>query len=187
VTGVRYTQQVLTYGGLSCITLAGVVTTLWLFSVTGDDPAVLVGSLLIALFLLFCLFLFLIFLIAPRSMTRTLARTVYGITNQRVVVITRGKNGPVTRSHTSADFGPLERLERGAGWGDISYGRPRFTRAGGTQVRVIDQLNGIPHVREVEGLLLRVFKNAQPDVPAYWNQPQQVPLQAAASAQPEEA
>jgi hypothetical protein len=54
-------------------------------------------------------------------------------------------------------------------------------------VRVIDQLNGIPHVREVEGLLLRVFKNAQPDVPAYWNQPQQVPLQAAASAQPEEA
>ena len=182
-TSMRFTTQAVIYGVLSLLMLFGIVSITGLLSTTSTD--LLIPLLLLFLIFVFCLLMFSLFLLLPRIVTSTLSRTVYGITNQRVLVITQGKRGPTTRSHTSSDFGPIERLESGEGWGDISYGRPRFMRMNGIQIRVLDQLNGIPHVRMVEDLLLRVFKDTQSGVPMYWNQLQQMPQQGTSFAQPE--
>ncbi|HVU69967.1 MAG TPA: hypothetical protein VHD63_22740 [Ktedonobacteraceae bacterium] len=162
----RYPLQVSFYSVLAilCLLVNVVMLKLALIAITDSIFPVLI--LLLSLLFLYCLFLALFFLVFPWSIASKLARTLYGITNRRVIVLVQGRRGPVIHSHTHVDFGPLERHESGDGWGDLFYGRFRITRVGTIQIRVLDQLSGIPDVRKVEELLLTVFKKNPSAAPA---------------------
>lgn len=92
--------------------------------------------------------------------------TLYGITNQRVIVMTATRRGLAVASYTREDIGQISRVETGGGWGDVMYGKPRHIQRGTRQVAVVSKLAGIPNVRQVEDILTRTFKNTEtPPVP----------------------
>jgi hypothetical protein len=86
-------------------------------------------------------------------------RTVYAITNRRVIVLKRG----FRRSVISYGRKDMERIERqGDEVGDIIFGESHRTIPGvysiPQQKRTQEGLFGIAHVREVEALLLETFQ-----------------------------
>lgn len=163
----RYPLQVSFYSAMAMLCFLASMVMLSLLATVMTDSIFLVLTVLPFLLFLYYLFLVLFFLIFPWTIVRKLSRTLYGITNRRVIVLVQGRRGPVIHSHTHVDFGPLERHESGDGWGDLFYGRFRITRVGTIQIRVLDQLSGIPDVRKVEELLLTVFKKNPSAAPAH--------------------
>jgi hypothetical protein len=105
-----------------------------------------------------------------------LRKTIYGITNQRVIVMTAGTPSFSVNSYTREEMGQIIRVETDDGWGDVSYGKPRQIQRGGRILTIVEKLVGIPNVRKVEDLLIRTFKSPQPVPGGY-------PPQAEAPAQ----
>lgn len=91
-----------------------------------------------------------------------LRNTVYGITDQRVLVIVKNTQGFSVNSYTRDNMGQLNRVETGEGWGDITFGKVRQMQSGLRSVLVAEKLVGVPNVRSVEDLLERTFKNVAP-------------------------
>lgn len=105
-----------------------------------------------------------------------LRHTIYGITNQRVIVMTAGTQGFVVNSYGANDIGQINRVETGDGWGDVSFGKPRHVQQGARTLTLVEKLVGIPEVQKVADILTRTFKvtpSATPSAPI-WH-PQQYP------------
>lgn len=84
------------------------------------------------------------------------ARTIYGLTDHRALIIKHGFSGKSVESYTEMD--QLERTSIANGKGDLVFAREstRYRRKGGyrTRTRKIGFF-GIDNVREVEALMLR--------------------------------
>jgi hypothetical protein len=91
--------------------------------------------------------------------------TLYGITNQRIIVMTATKQGLTVSSFTREDIGQINRIETGGGWGDIMFSKPRQIQRGTRSIAVVSKLGGIPNVRLVDDILTRTFKNVAPSAP----------------------
>lgn len=85
-------------------------------------------------------------------------RTVYGLTDQRAILIKPTLNGKKVESYTDSDT--IERHDIANGKGDLVFRQERsFYRQSGrtrTRIRKIGFF-GIDNVQEVEALMLRVF------------------------------
>lgn len=83
-------------------------------------------------------------------------RIVYALTDRRLILIepTFAPGGSRVVSLRGNEIGPIERLERGDGSGNLTFGRPIvFDQAQGSAAVVARHMVGIPHVREVESLI----------------------------------
>lgn len=91
-------------------------------------------------------------------------RTLYGITNQRVMIIRQTFTGKKVESYTDSDG--IERTDATADMGDLVFSRRVSTyRSNGrrrTRTRKIGFF-GIPNVNEVEALMLKVFQGQKPN------------------------
>lgn len=106
-----------------------------------------------------------------------LYHTIYGITNQRVIVMTTRKQGMTVNSYTKNDIGQINRVETGGGWGDVAYGKVRQMQQGLRTIAVTEKLTGIPNVRLVADILDRTFRGAgQAAPPMQAQQYQQPPM-----------
>jgi hypothetical protein len=86
-------------------------------------------------------------------------RTIYAITNRRIITLKKGLNTQVV-SFGERDIDRIERRDRSNGKGDIIIGyeeRVRRTKNGTHRYNVPIGLFGIDNVREVEALLLETF------------------------------
>jgi hypothetical protein len=108
--------------------------------------------------------------------TANLRNTVYGITNERVIVITTTPGQFFINSYRANDIGPINRIETGGGWGDVSYGKMRQVQRGLRTITIVEKLVGIPNARLVEDILTRTFKNSAP-APMPYSSPPPVPPQ----------
>lgn len=79
-------------------------------------------------------------------------RTVYGVTDKRVLIVRNGRTRKV-QSYGSADIGNVERTERPDGSGDLAFARRSYRDSDGQQRSQATQFVGIPNVRSVEKLL----------------------------------
>ena len=118
--------------------------------------------------------------------TTKLRNTTYGITNQRVIVMTSNAQNFTVHSFGSNDIGPINRIETGGGWGDVSYGKMRQVQQGLRTVTVVEKLVGVPNARMVEDLLVRTFKNAAPPAPQMFYAPQTPPFPQPYPPQPQQ-
>lgn len=100
-----------------------------------------------------------------RQYTQNLKKTLYAITDRRIIVLTPARGGLSVKSYTRDDIGQISRVETGAGWGDVSYGRPRLLQQGTQLFTLVEKLVGLPDVRTVEDLLVRTFKSPAASVP----------------------
>jgi len=82
-------------------------------------------------------------------------RTLYAVTDRRLILSRPIFNGSIrTKSFLTDDVGPLERLERADGSGDLLFGLAReFRRKDGTNALGRQGFFGIAQVREVESLI----------------------------------
>lgn len=99
--------------------------------------------------------------VAQKHITN-LRHTIYGITNQRVIVMTAGTQGFAVNSYGANDIGQINRVETGDGWGDVSFGKPRHIQQGVRTLTIVEKLVGIPEVQKVADILTRTFKIAPP-------------------------
>lgn len=99
--------------------------------------------------------------------TTNLRHTIYGITNQRVIVMTATAQNFIVNSYRENDIGQINRIETGGGWGDVSYGKARHIQRGSRTITIVEKLVGIPDVRLVEDLLVKTFKSAPGTPPAF--------------------
>lgn len=106
-----------------------------------------------------------------------LRNTVYGITNERVIVITTTPGQFFINSYRANDIGPINRIETGGGWGDVSYGKMRQVQRGFRTITIVEKLVGIPNARLVEDILSRTFKNTAPAPMLYSSTPPVPPQQ----------
>jgi hypothetical protein len=96
---------------------------------------------------------------SPFWATRKARKTTYALTDRRLIFIEVGLTGAVrTTSLQGHEIGPIERLERKDGSGDLSFSRFVDSRNGH------DSPDGqsrsffsIPHVREVESLVRKTL------------------------------
>ncbi len=83
-------------------------------------------------------------------------RIVYALTDRRLILIepTFLPGGTRVVSIRGGEIGPIERLERADGSGNLTFGRPIvFDQAQGSAAVMARHLVDIPHVREVESLI----------------------------------
>lgn len=134
-----------------------------------SGPSTSTIALLIAAIILLGAYAYRIFLLYSQraKYSITLKNTIYGITNQRVIVMTANPRGFAVNSYTHNDIGQINRVETGDGWGDVSYGKVRQMRSGLRTLNVTEKLVGIPNARMVADILARTFKNAGPGAPWY--------------------
>jgi hypothetical protein len=92
---------------------------------------------------------------APLPEQRTLARTRYAVTNQRILVVVLGRQREV-QTYTRAEVGKIVRVEGDHGWGTLIFGQP-------CPPQPVTRFVNIPHVRDVESLLVKTFKQLAPD------------------------
>lgn len=135
----------------------------YLSGISSSTIALLVGT-----FILFGVMLYRISLTYRQQARQTtdLRNTTYGITNRRVIVMIARKQGPTVHSFTQSDIGQINRVETGAGWGDVAFGKVRQIQRGMRMLTVTEKLQGIPNARMVEDILARTFKNMD----AGWSQ-----------------
>ncbi len=91
---------------------------------------------------------------------RSLYHTIYGITDQRALIITTtpGKNRGVV-SYAKGDIGTISRHEGKDGWGDLVFGVPRPSVVNGRRVMAAASFGGIPQVRVAELVMFQTFKS----------------------------
>ena len=96
-------------------------------------------------------------LLAPVWRYFAALRTVYAITQKRVIII-EGARSRKVRSFGADQIGNIKRSERRDGTGDLTFARePGRDDDGDLVVKDVEML-GIPEVREVESLLRTTFK-----------------------------
>ena len=83
-------------------------------------------------------------------------RTVYAITNQRVVVIVKGRSRTI-ESYSSHNLGSIKRTERPDGSGDLTFAQKAYVDEGTTIAKDIN-FASIPQVKSVETLLRNTFR-----------------------------
>lgn len=89
-------------------------------------------------------------------------RTLYGLTDQRALIITQTFSGKKVESYTESD--QIERTEIANGKGDLVFDRThtRYRRKGGYRVRTRKiGFFGIENVREVEAMMLRSLRERE--------------------------
>lgn len=99
---------------------------------------------------------------AARHQERVLARTIYAVTDRRVLVLTEASHQGVTAySFTKGEIGRIDRFERD-GWGDLVFGPLRPPSPDNARLAPpAPRLAGIADVRRVEWLLLKTFKEGE--------------------------
>lgn len=129
--------------------------------------------LLFISFLLLCVPSYRLYLLYSQTQKRIndLRQTIYGITSQRVIVMTASKQSFAVNSYTHNDIGQINRIETGGGWGDVAYGKVRQIQRGTRTITITEKLVGIPNAHMVEDILSRTFQNRGQFVP-------QTPMQA---------
>jgi hypothetical protein len=115
----------------------------------------LIGIVLLGLYLYR---IYALFNVTQKS-NNNLRNTIYGITNQRVIVMTSTGQSFAVKSHAQSDIGQIIRTETSEGWGDVSYGIPHSRQVGWRTVASVDKLVGVPNARLVEDILIRTFKS----------------------------
>ena len=80
------------------------------------------------------------------------AKTVYGITNKRVIIIAGGKSRQV-ESYGRTELGTIKRIERADRTGDLIFAQKLYKDGDGDRQTKDIQFIGISEVREVEILL----------------------------------
>lgn len=99
---------------------------------------------------------------AVQQRERTLKDTTYAISDQRILVIVRTRQGVNSYSFTRDEVGRIERFEGRDGWGDVVFGPIRAPQGPAvSQAPPAPQLAGIANVRQVEWLLLKTFKEGE--------------------------
>lgn len=101
-------------------------------------------------------------MIGARLWNQFANRQVYAVTDQRLLIV----NGRWVRSYGQNDIQFIERHQRGDDWGDIVFAKEANRRMVPTGNGMMVPQNyaapigffGIPHVREVEGLILDTFR-----------------------------
>ena len=84
-------------------------------------------------------------------------RTVYGITDRRVILLTQTWTRTV-QSYGEREITNLVRTERADGSGDLAFAKRETSDGDGGRKSVDVKLIGVPKVREVERLLQATFK-----------------------------
>jgi hypothetical protein len=166
------------YGILALVMVALIVFDIQLFreeSSVGSIDSNTVILLLVSIVLLgVYIYRLYQFSIQRTQYTTNLKHTTYGITNQRVIVITATAQHFIVNSYRANDIGQINRVETGEGWGDVSYGKIRHIQRGRRTISIVEKLVGLPNVRLVEDLLVTTFKGASGTAPAFL--PVQTPL-----------
>lgn len=100
---------------------------------------------------------------SPLWMYLRARRTLYAVTDRRVLVIVCGRSRTV-RSYCRGDIGNIERTERADGSGDLSFARNVAIDGSGNQRAETVRFVGVADVRSVEQLLRRLSTgNPGPD------------------------
>jgi hypothetical protein len=96
---------------------------------------------------------------SPFWATRRARKTTYALTDRRLIFIEVGLTGAVrTMSLQGHELGPIERVERKDGSGDLSFSRFNDSRNGhDTSDGQARSFFSIPHVREVESLVRKTL------------------------------
>lgn len=177
-TSSMQTINVAIYGILALVMVALIIFDVQLFheesSLGGVDSNTVI--LLLVSIVLLGVYLYRLFQISHQrtQYITNLKQTIYGITNQRVIVMTATAQNFIVNSYRANDIGQINRVETGGGWGDVSYGKARHIQRGRRTITLVEKLVGIPDVRLVEDLLVKTFKSAPGTPPALY--PAQVPL-----------
>lgn len=124
----------------------------------------------------FSLFLLLFLGIGLFSIARPLydfimaGRTVYGLTDQRAIIIKPTFNGKKVESYTDSDT--IERHDIADGKGDLIFKHERsfYRRSGRTRTQIHKiGFFGIENVQKVEALMLRVFSGEKAKNGLWWS------------------
>ena len=83
-------------------------------------------------------------------------KTVYAITDRRILIIVAGRSKKV-QSHGEGDIGNIERVERADGSGDLTFAKHIYKDGEGSQRANDVKFVGIPEVRVVEDLVRKTF------------------------------
>jgi hypothetical protein len=97
-------------------------------------------------------------LMAPRWAYASAKKTVYAVTNQRLIVMTEGRFRSV-KSFYADDIGSLERRERPDGTGDLIFAKRAWRDSDGDRRYSETGFTGIRDVRSVEQLVYETFKS----------------------------
>lgn len=95
-------------------------------------------------------------LLSPMHYYRTAKRTIYAVTDKRVLIVCSGRYKKV-QSYGPADICEPERAERADGSGDLTFARRVYRDGDGDRRMEAIQFVGIPDVRSVEKLLRELF------------------------------
>jgi hypothetical protein len=105
-------------------------------------------------------------LASPFWSQRRVGQMAYVVTDRRVIFFEPAfPSGRKVVSLRAGEIGPLERIERNDGSGDIVFGVPIFARLGEGATVMPRRFVGIPQVREVESLVRRTLLD-KGDAPA---------------------
>jgi hypothetical protein len=115
------------------------------FSVLGEIPFVLVGPILLA---------------SPFFLYAEAKRTIYAITDRRVLIIETGGTRKI-QSYSARDLSNIQRTERADRSGDLIFAQEDFKDSDGDMQRRDIKFCGIPEVRSVENLLRDTFKKKE--------------------------
>jgi hypothetical protein len=97
-------------------------------------------------------------LAAPFWAMRKAGQVAYVVTDRRAIFFEPAfPTGQKIVSLRPGDFGPLERVERGDGTGDLTFGVPLAAQPRANATAVARKFVGIPQVREVEALVRRTL------------------------------
>lgn len=163
-TGSVQTINLTIYSILALVMVALIIFDIQLFreesSLNGIDSNTVI--LLLVSIVLLGVYLYRLFQLShQRAQHATnLRNTIYGITNQRVIVMTATAQNFIVNSYRANDIGQINRVETGEGWGDVSYGKARHIQQGRRTLTIVEKLVGVPNVRQVEDLLVQTFKSA---------------------------
>ncbi len=95
-------------------------------------------------------------LAAPFWAQRRSGQVAYVVTNRRVIFFEPNfPSGQKVVSLRPGEFGPIERVERGDGSGDITFGVPLAAQLRQNATAVARRFVGIAQVRDVESLIRR--------------------------------
>ena len=85
-------------------------------------------------------------------------QVAYVVTNRRVIFLEPNfPTGQKVVSLLPGEFGPLERVERADGSGDLTFAVPLVAHAQANATIVARKFIGVPQVREVESLIRRTL------------------------------
>ncbi len=105
-------------------------------------------------------------LCAPFWAQRRAGQVAYVVTDRRVIFFEPNfPTGQKVVSLRPGEFGPLERVERDDGSGDLTFAVPIAAQVRSGSTTVVRRFVGVPQVREVESLIRRVLLD-RGDMPA---------------------